>query len=188
MSDFQFQFDDAFAFGRRMAAAPQIVGDHPWMDAAFTAAAGIPTVMFGPGGEGAHATEEWVSIDDTVAAELMMSALAPLLGKHLILFVVLRDAELDSFTAAEPNEPDDLSRAITAAGLLRERRLVLMAAIGLFHVSSHALVQTVIQSYSPPEFRGRAIAMFHMTLAEGRSQTMVKALLGYGEQVAVSVV
>ena len=40
--------------------------------------------------------------------------------------------------------------------------LVLMAAIGLFHVSSHALVQTVIQSYSPAEFRGRAIAVFHM--------------------------
>jgi MFS family permease len=40
--------------------------------------------------------------------------------------------------------------------------MVLMAAIGLCHVSSHALVQTVIQSYSPPEFRGRAIAIFHM--------------------------
>ena len=40
--------------------------------------------------------------------------------------------------------------------------MLLMAAIGLFHVSSHALVQTVIQSYSPSEFRGRAIAVFHM--------------------------
>jgi MFS family permease len=40
--------------------------------------------------------------------------------------------------------------------------LMLMAGIGLFHVSSHALVQTVIQSYSPAEFRGRAIAVFHM--------------------------
>ena len=40
--------------------------------------------------------------------------------------------------------------------------MVLMAGIGLCHVSSHALVQTVIQSYSPPEFRGRAIAIFHM--------------------------
>ena len=39
----------------------------------------------------------------------------------------------------------------------------LMAIIGLCHVSSHALVQTVIQTYSPPEFRGRAIAIFHMT-------------------------
>lgn len=39
--------------------APPIVGDHPWMDAAFTAAAGIPTVVFGPGGAGAHAAEEF---------------------------------------------------------------------------------------------------------------------------------
>ena len=29
-------------------------------------------------------------------------------------------------------------------------------------MSSHTLVQTVIQSYSPPGFRGRAIAIFHM--------------------------
>jgi MFS family permease len=41
--------------------------------------------------------------------------------------------------------------------------LVLMAVIGLCHVSSHALVQTVIQTYSPPEFRGRTMAIFHMT-------------------------
>ena len=42
-----------------LGAAPEVVGDHPWMDAAFTAAAGIPTVVFGPGGAGAHAVEEF---------------------------------------------------------------------------------------------------------------------------------
>ena len=42
-----------------LGSAPEIVGDHPWMDAAFTAAAGIPTVVFGPGGAGAHAVEEF---------------------------------------------------------------------------------------------------------------------------------
>lgn len=41
--------------------------------------------------------------------------------------------------------------------------MALMAIIGICHVSSHALVQTVIQTYSPPEFRGRTIAIFHMT-------------------------
>jgi acetylornithine deacetylase len=46
---------------------PAIGGASYWADAAFIAAAGIPTVMFGPGGEGAHAAIEWVSIDDTVA-------------------------------------------------------------------------------------------------------------------------
>ena len=44
---------------RVLGAAPELVGDHPWMDAAFTAAAGIPTVVFGPGGGGAHAVEEF---------------------------------------------------------------------------------------------------------------------------------
>ena len=33
-----------------------------WTDAALLAAAGIPTVLFGPAGEGAHATVEWVSL------------------------------------------------------------------------------------------------------------------------------
>ena len=41
--------------------------------------------------------------------------------------------------------------------------VVLMTIIGLTHVSSHALVQTVIQAYSPSEFRGRTMANFHMT-------------------------
>jgi predicted MFS family arabinose efflux permease len=41
--------------------------------------------------------------------------------------------------------------------------LVLMVIVGVCHVHSHALVQTVIQAYSPSEFRGRTIALFHMS-------------------------
>ena len=41
--------------------------------------------------------------------------------------------------------------------------LVLMAITGLCHVHSHALVQTVIQAYSPSAFRGRTMALFHMS-------------------------
>ena len=44
-----------------------------------------------------------------------------------------------------------------------ELSLVLMIIVGFANVCSHALVQTVIQSYSPAEFRGRAIALFHMS-------------------------
>ena len=44
-----------------------IAGASYWADAAFIAAAGIPTVLFGPGGEGAHASEEWVSLPDAGA-------------------------------------------------------------------------------------------------------------------------
>jgi acetylornithine deacetylase len=56
-----------------LGTAPRIAGASYWADAAFIQAAGIPTVMFGPSGEGAHALEEWVSISDTeaVAATLV---------------------------------------------------------------------------------------------------------------------
>jgi predicted MFS family arabinose efflux permease len=41
--------------------------------------------------------------------------------------------------------------------------MALMVIVGFANVCSHALVQTVIQTYSPSEFRGRAIAVFHMS-------------------------
>jgi predicted MFS family arabinose efflux permease len=41
--------------------------------------------------------------------------------------------------------------------------LALMVIVGIVHVTSHALAQTVIQTYSPAEFRGRTMALFHMT-------------------------
>jgi acetylornithine deacetylase len=41
---------------------PEVVGVAYWMDMALTNAAGIPTVAFGPSGEGAHADVEWVDI------------------------------------------------------------------------------------------------------------------------------
>jgi MFS family permease len=40
--------------------------------------------------------------------------------------------------------------------------MMLMVIVGFANVCSHALVQTVLQTYSPPEFRGRTIALFHM--------------------------
>jgi acetylornithine deacetylase/succinyl-diaminopimelate desuccinylase-like protein len=46
---------------------PAIGGASYWADAAFIERANIPTVMFGPAGEGAHAAEEWASIESTEA-------------------------------------------------------------------------------------------------------------------------
>jgi acetylornithine deacetylase len=39
-----------------------VYGETYWMDAALTQAAGIPTVVFGPDGWGAHAVDEWVDL------------------------------------------------------------------------------------------------------------------------------
>jgi acetylornithine deacetylase len=47
---------------RRHAGEPEIVGVPFWADSALLAAAGIPTVVLGPVGEGAHATVEWVDL------------------------------------------------------------------------------------------------------------------------------
>ena len=47
-----------------------------WADSAFLAAAGIPTVLYGPEGEGAHADTEWVSRSGTTTATTVLTQLA----------------------------------------------------------------------------------------------------------------
>jgi acetylornithine deacetylase len=42
---------------------PDYVGWAGWMDSALLSAAGIPTVVYGPGGEGSHASVEWANLD-----------------------------------------------------------------------------------------------------------------------------
>jgi len=48
----------------RHAGGPPVVGMPFWADSGLIAAAGIPTVLFGPGGEGLHEAEEWVEVAD----------------------------------------------------------------------------------------------------------------------------
>ena len=58
--------------------------------------------------------------------------------------------------------------------------VVLMVFVGLFHVTSHALVQTVVQAHSPSEFRGRTMAVFqqnHFMLTIGSMFIGTLALL-----------
>ena len=61
---------------------------------------------------------------DPTSAELMIENVGRLMRTHLVLFVVFRDEELEALAAAEPTEPDDVSRAVIAAGLLRQREAV----------------------------------------------------------------
>lgn len=61
---------------------------------------------------------------DPTSAELMIENVGRLLRTHLVLFVVLRDEELESLVAAEPVEPDDVSRAVIAQTLLHQREIV----------------------------------------------------------------
>ena len=59
-----------------LGTPPAIGGASYWADSAYIAAAGIPTVLFGPGGDGAHAAEEWVSVSDTEAVTRTLIAVA----------------------------------------------------------------------------------------------------------------
>ena len=62
----------------RLGREPAVRGHSAWMDAAFISAAGIPTVVFGPDGAGAHAVEEWVDLASvrTCAEVLLATAIA----------------------------------------------------------------------------------------------------------------
>jgi len=52
----------------------QIAGVQFWTDAAVLSAAGIPSVLFGPAGSGAHAVEEWVDLASVKAcAEIYLA-------------------------------------------------------------------------------------------------------------------
>jgi len=64
---------------RRHAGDPELVGVPFWADSALLAEAGIPTVVFGPGGGGAHAVVEWVSLADVErCAEIYVAVAAEL--------------------------------------------------------------------------------------------------------------
>jgi acetylornithine deacetylase len=55
--------DRSYGLVGRVADATDSVGVSFWADSGLIAAAGIPTVLYGPVGEGAHAEVEWVDVD-----------------------------------------------------------------------------------------------------------------------------
>jgi acetylornithine deacetylase len=62
--------------GAMLGSPPPIIGDTPWMDAALLSAAGIPTVVFGPCGAGAHAVEEWADLASVLHCAQILTATA----------------------------------------------------------------------------------------------------------------
>lgn len=55
---------------------PGEIGQTGWMDSALLSAAGIPTVVFGPGGEGAHAVVEWSNLEHVERCAQILAAVA----------------------------------------------------------------------------------------------------------------
>jgi uncharacterized protein (DUF58 family) len=77
---------------------------------------------------------------DPTSAELMIENVGRLLARHMVVFVALRDDELEALVRAAPVTPEDVSRAVIAQSLLRERDLVTMRLrrLGVEIVEAHA--------------------------------------------------
>lgn len=88
---------------------------------------------------------------DATSADLMIRAAARLVKKHRLLFVVLRDVEVEEIARAEPVSAEAITRANVAASLLRDRALVIarLARMGaeVIEVPHDALGAAVVDAY-----------------------------------------
>lgn len=61
--------------------SPEFTGSFAWMDSALLSAAKIPTVIFGPGGAGAHAVVEWADLDQLAqCSEILFNTIQEFCG------------------------------------------------------------------------------------------------------------
>jgi uncharacterized protein (DUF58 family) len=88
---------------------------------------------------------------DPTSAELMLENVGRLLRTHLVMFVAFRDEGLEAIAAAEPRTPEDVSRAVVAARLLKQREVVInrLAHLGARIVEAGAdqLPLAVVNNY-----------------------------------------
>ncbi|MDB5677863.1 DUF58 domain-containing protein [Sphingomonas bacterium] len=73
---------------------------------------------------------------DLTSADFMIRATARLAQTHLLMVVVLRDEELEAIVDRAPRTSDDITRAVTAAALLKDR---LLALTRLRHLGAHVI-------------------------------------------------
>jgi uncharacterized protein (DUF58 family) len=62
---------------------------------------------------------------DPTGADLLVRALGWLVERHVVLFVVMRDADLMDMVEAEPGDTGTVVRAVTAQALINEQRKVI---------------------------------------------------------------
>lgn len=88
---------------------------------------------------------------DSTTAELMVENLTRLLRRHVILFVVMRDEELEVIARAEPNSATAVSGAVTARALLKSRDVVIarLTRLGVHVVDAptHTIGAALINAY-----------------------------------------
>lgn len=75
----------------------------------------------------------FTDFSDTVSAELMLENVARLQREHVVLFVTMADMELQAMMRKRPDNTDDMTQAVIAAGMQKEREVVLhrLARLGV---------------------------------------------------------
>lgn len=95
---------------------------------------------------------------DPTSAELMVESIGRLVARHRVVFVTMRDAELDSMAADMPDTIDALAMAVTADTLLRQRALVTrrLRALGVDVVEAphEAMGMRLLDAYLAIKGRG----------------------------------
>ena len=88
---------------------------------------------------------------DATSADLMIRAAGRLVKKHRLLFVVLKDEELESEEKRRPESASDVTRSNVAAAMLRDRQLVIarLQRLGadVLEVPADAMAGGVVEAY-----------------------------------------
>ncbi len=95
---------------------------------------------------------------DATSADLMIRAAGRLVKKHRLLFVVLKDVELETEERRRPESASDITRSNVASAMLRDRDLVIARLIRLgievIEVPPDAIGTRVVDAYLSMKRKG----------------------------------
>ena len=93
----------------------------------------------------------FAEVTDPTGAELMVESVARLIERHRVLFVVMRDAELEALAAREPGSVQAVGVAVAADALARQRALVLARlrrlGVDVLEAPHHEIGARLIDTY-----------------------------------------
>lgn len=96
---------------------------------------------------------------DPTGADLMVRAAGWLLARHVVLFVIMRDADLEEIIEGVPVDPGAVAKAVTAAALMNEQRKVIarLRRLGLevVEASHEQLGLKLVSAYIALKQKGR---------------------------------
>ena len=101
----------------------------------------------------------FTEITDLISARFLLTTLRLMIRTHLVLVVMLRDEELESLATATPQSAEDVTRAITATSILRERQEVIVElrrlGVDVLEAGHHDIAPRIAEAYLEIKQRDR---------------------------------